>query len=143
MSNFLELAQTWLDNAFGDIQFAELGLQEGLNTQVCFMCQQAAEKALKAYLFSHEQYLQRTHVLPRLLQACTVFDPGFRDLSEACAILTSYYTDTRYPETSVTLDKYDRSLASEAVSLARHVVAFVSARVERRGGVGGGKESDT
>ncbi len=139
MSSYLELARAWLDSAFSDIRLAELGLREGLNTQVCFMCQQGAEKALKAYLFAHQQSLQRTHVLPRLLQECAAFDSSFSELSEACAVLTAYYTDTRYPETSLALDKYDRSLASQAITLARQVVALVNTRMERLPGIDGGK----
>ena len=86
--------------AESDLGFAELGLRERFYTQVCFTCQQAAEKALKAYLFAQGESLLRTHVLPRLLRACESHDARFVELTEACAVLTAYYTDTRYPETS-------------------------------------------
>jgi len=41
-------AERWLRQAENDFAFAELGAREGFFAQACFVCQQAAEKALKA-----------------------------------------------------------------------------------------------
>lgn len=44
-------ARRWLAQAENDLAFAELGLREGFFAQTCFICQQAAEKALKALCY--------------------------------------------------------------------------------------------
>lgn len=54
-------------------------------------CQQAVEKALKAYLFSRHVELIRTHILPRLLARCVDFDQDFRQMEAACDLPTDYY----------------------------------------------------
>jgi predicted nucleotidyltransferase len=41
-------ALRWLRQAENDLLYARLGLREGFSAQVCFLCQQIAEKALKS-----------------------------------------------------------------------------------------------
>ena len=89
-------------------------------------CQQAVEKALKAYLFSHHVELIRTHILPRLLVRCVDFDQDFKQVEAACDLLTDYYIDTRYPEIGVS---YNAELAEEAIGLAGRVLGFVEERM--------------
>ncbi|MBC8265227.1 MAG: HEPN domain-containing protein [Anaerolineales bacterium] len=49
---FEELAAIWLEKAKDDLQCARHDFDGQFYTQTCFGCQQAVEKALKAYLFS-------------------------------------------------------------------------------------------
>jgi HEPN domain-containing protein len=49
----------------------------------------------------------------------------FVQLTDACVVLTGYYTDTRYPDSPETLEGYDADMAGEALLLASQVVAFV------------------
>ncbi len=48
-----EEAQRWLEQARWDVDAARRVREVGLYSLACFMSQQAAEKALKAYLFCH------------------------------------------------------------------------------------------
>ena len=61
-----------------------------------FLYQQAAEKALKAYLFAQGEEEFYTHSVQDLLQLATQYDPEFASLSPA-KDLDRYYIPTRYP----------------------------------------------
>ena len=111
----IELARAWLNAAETDLRLSDLVMTEGYFSHVCFSCQQAAEKALKAYLLARRRGLVRTHFLPRLLQEYQTFDAQFVQLTDACVVLTGYCTDTRYPDSPETLDGYDASMAGEAL----------------------------
>jgi HEPN domain-containing protein len=120
-----ELAARWLQAAGADLSLAEIALREGFHAHACFNCQQAAEKALKAYLFSQRRDLVRTHFLPRLLEECQAINVRFSELADACFVLTGYYTDTRYPDAVDAHDAYDAATAREALGLAHSVVGLV------------------
>ncbi len=42
----------WLSRALDDLRWARHSIEGGFLPQACFACQQAAEKALKAYLMA-------------------------------------------------------------------------------------------
>jgi len=119
------LAQAWFAAAQKDVELADLVLRSRFFASACFTCQQAAEKALKAYLLARGRGLVRMHFLPGLLQECQIFDAGFAGLLDACLVLTSYYTDTRYPESPEGLDAFDAATALQALGLAHLVVEHV------------------
>jgi HEPN domain-containing protein len=127
---FEGLAAIWLEKAKEDLQCARHDFDGQFYTQVCFGCQQAVEKALKAYLFSRHVELIRTHILPRLLARCVDFDQDFRQMETACDLLTDYYIDTRYPEIGVS---YTKDMAKEATELAGDILGFVGARIGEDG----------
>lgn len=62
-----------------------------------FHCQQAAEKALKAFLTWHDQPFRKTHDLDTLGQQCKPIDPTLRNLLEDADLLTEYAWAFRYP----------------------------------------------
>lgn len=70
VSRYEELAREWLKVAVNDLAYAELGAKEGFHAQACFVCQQVAEKSLKAYLFAQprttKQYRQKRSNLPAM-----------------------------------------------------------------------------
>jgi len=82
----------------------------------CYQCQQAAEKALKAYLIFKNHSFKFTHDLLELCVVCATFDTGFHDLEEDCSDISHYATDARYPnkneideaETKIALRKAER-----------------------------------
>jgi len=123
---FAGQADRWFKKAQEDLAWSRYAARGSFFSQACFGCQQVAEKALKAYLFSQEQDLIRTHSLPQLLERCKDFDEGFGALEDACAVLTVYYVDTRYPELDLPFGEQE---AQEAIELAAQVVAFVGERI--------------
>jgi HEPN domain-containing protein len=123
----LELARGWLERARADLAMARLGLQDGsLSGLAAFHCQQAAEKALKAFLAWRNQPLPRTHDLPELLFRCQPLDATFAELQTATTVLDTYLTVGRYPDTGPepTPDE-----AAQALPHAEQVVDFVAIRL--------------
>jgi len=126
---FLELAEIWLNQAKDDLSWAKDTLDDKRYSGVCFLTQQAAEKALKAYLFSKKQRLIRTHNLERLLEKCTLFERKFLRLKRNCQVLNEFYTDTRYPDIWDRTRFNDESLAKDALRLAEAVVKFIERNI--------------
>jgi HEPN domain-containing protein len=91
-----------------------------------YHCQQAFEKALKAFLVWHSQNVPRTHALPELVILCEQIDPAFSSLAAAAAQVTPYGTAFRYPPVVVGPSDLD---ALEALDAARDAMVFVQARL--------------
>jgi HEPN domain-containing protein len=122
-----QLASDWLRRAERDLRFAHLGLADAsLSGLVAFHGQQAAEKALKAYLAWNDRPPPRSHDLPLLLDRCRALDPAFAEMRDAAGALDDYLTAGRYPDTGPdpTPDE-----GRQAMRLAEQVVEFVRARL--------------
>ena len=63
----------------------------------CFLAQQSAEKALKAYLFSRGAEEVWGHSVAELCKDAQTFDPSFNQLDTKAGPLDKYYIPTRYP----------------------------------------------
>lgn len=61
-----------------------------------YLCQQCAEKALKAFIYLNIDEPLFSHSVSTLLKLATEIDPGFGDLKGARR-LDDYYIPTRYP----------------------------------------------
>lgn len=89
----------WIEKAERDLASASRlldGTPPFLDTAV-YHCQQAGEKALKAFLAAHGQPIRRVHDLVLLVDACIVLESSFDQLQEPAEILTPYGTTFRYP----------------------------------------------
>jgi len=64
---------------------------------VCNLCQQAAEKYLKYFLFLNNVESFKTHDLPVLLEKCINISGDFIQLIKKCGFLTQYAVLPRYP----------------------------------------------
>jgi HEPN domain-containing protein len=90
-----------------------------------FHCQQAVEKALKAYLVSRRIEFEKVHDLGLLLDHCASVDNDFEALRDAVEPLTLYAVTFRYPgPAEPTRDEVERGLL-----VVEQVWAFVTARV--------------
>jgi HEPN domain-containing protein len=93
---------------------------------VGFHCQQAAEKALKAYLTWSEKPFEKTHSLVALVGECLLNDSSFNELRTAATTLNPYAVALRYPGDMPELSEAE---AQEALALAREVWEFVLERI--------------
>lgn len=95
-----EWVRSWLVKARSDLRSARalVALPDPTTDTAIYHCQQAAEKALKGYLAFHDQPLERTHDLGRLLELATALEPTFASLEERSDILNPYATIFRYPD---------------------------------------------
>src|SRR5438128_10992586 len=89
----------WLVQAEDDLRFAELASREGVFAQACFNSQQAAEKALKAFLYARGAEQVMGHSVADLAAECARLEPEFAKLKERAAPLDQVYLSTRYPTT--------------------------------------------
>jgi HEPN domain-containing protein len=89
----------WLAKAEDDLRVARLLITEQncLYAAGAYHCQQAAEKALKAWLTCHDIVFPKTHDLEALLHLCRTQEPGFGAYAEHARVLTPLATEFRYP----------------------------------------------
>ena len=129
MADSKTLATTsWLEKAHQDLQATERLLLGSfpLTDIASFHAQQAAEKAIKAYLTWHDIIFPKTHSLVALIAHCLEVDTDFRILRTASMTLTPYAVASRYPGNVPNLSFAD---AQQAQSLAQEVWQFVLKRL--------------
>ena len=88
----------WIDLAKEDEKMAELALKAKLYNQVCFHCQQGAEKLLKAFLLKKKGKFPKIHSLTELLILASGVDKNLMRLKNDCLYLDQFYVPTRYPD---------------------------------------------
>lgn len=122
--------RSWLAKARSDLRSAAAlaALAEPATDTAIYHCQQAAEKALKAYLAFRDQPLERTHDLERLLELAAALEPLFEPLETEAEVLNPYATAFRYPHS---LDALFPSSAEVTAALqhAQAVYDFVLTQV--------------
>jgi len=100
MTEELELARQWVIKAGNDLLNADNNLHAEtipLDT-VCFHCQQAAEKFLKAFLVGKGRIYPITHDLLAILENILPINLDAEQLRDNLALLTPYAVEVRYPD---------------------------------------------
>lgn len=88
----------WLFFAEEDIKLARISFNGGIYHGTCFHAQQAAEKAIKAYLLFKNQRVPKIHSLTGLLDLDDEIKRDFIEFSEEVEFLDQFYIPTRYPD---------------------------------------------
>lgn len=94
--NPIEEGKRWLLQAERDLEDAEFCLNGGRYNLACFLSQQAAEKALKAFLYAKGEERVFGHSVADLLKKAMEYDEKFKECRSA-SLLDKYYIPTRYP----------------------------------------------
>ena len=96
----IQIAKQWVAKADNDLLNADNNLkcEEVPFDTVCFHCQQATEKILKAYLIANQKPYPITHDLFFLLEQVLLLNPKAERLRDALAMLTPYAVEIRYPD---------------------------------------------
>lgn len=126
MSAESDLARQWLKKAESDLLNADNNLRADkipFDT-VCFHCQQAAEKLLKAYLVGKSHPYPFTHDLLLLLQQVLPVDTNAEKLRDALSLLMPYAVEIRYPDEAYEPTEED---AKEARAAAEEVRSWLRA----------------
>ena len=109
-----EFVMEWLGRAKSNLERAKLGrASEGiLYEDICFDCQQAAEKAIKALLISIDKKFPWEHSIPRLLELVSEAGIEIPGEIENAIDLTEYAVETRHPgeREPVTEEEYEEGL---------------------------------
>jgi len=100
MSEEIEIAKQWLAKARSDLLSADnnLAAEQTPCDAVCFHCQQAAEKLLKAFLVASRRPFPFTHDLLLILEGVLPLDRGAERLRDPLAVLIPYAVAIRYPD---------------------------------------------
>jgi len=120
--------RAWLMRAHDDVRGAEidLGAIPPLLGDVTFHCQQAVEKALKAFLTWYDRGFRKTHDLAELGGACIELDASLESVLRRASTLTEYAWRYRYPgEPNVP----EEAEAREAFALTREVLGEILRRL--------------
>lgn len=118
----------WLRRVVHDLRGAEIDLAASppLLDDVAFHSQQAAEKAIKAFLTWHDRPFRRVHDLAELGRQCAALDPSLESVCRRAERLSAYAWSFRYPGGA---EEPSAEEAEEALSLAHELVGAILARL--------------
>jgi len=119
----------WLRYADMDILSAnhlnEIQYQKPLEI-ICYHCQQAAEKMLKALILAYDGELQKTHDLGLLVDELSEFVTFSEDILNAADSLTPYGVKIRYPQ-ELNIKEYH---VSKALSDMKTLYDFIASKIK-------------
>ena len=122
----------WLEQTEADRVGAQLLFDGQSYHLACFIAQQTAEKALKAFIYAQGEEIVLGHSVEVLSRWAAEFDADFETLREAVAPLDGYYVPTRYPNSlpdSIPARVYTRTIAEEVLRLADQVLHLVQTKL--------------
>jgi HEPN domain-containing protein len=116
----------WILQALADLAAAEDSAKAQHFEWACFQAQQAAEKGLKAFLYSRGRTTVLSHSLVDLVRAAAALDASFSSLLREAKHLDAFYIATRYPNGLMSVDPparyYDQQDASQCIQYARSIL---------------------
>jgi HEPN domain-containing protein len=117
------------------LEDARFNLAGGRFNVACFLAQQAAEKALKAFLLYQGAEEVWGHSLAELCDDAKRFDPSFAKIERELSSLDKYYLPTRYPDAlpgGIPANAFDEEDAKRAISLSEKAIEFVREKMEHK-----------
>lgn len=129
-------AERWLKQAKRDLEDAIFLKKSERYNLACFLSQQAAEKAMKAYLYSKGAELVWGHSVAELINDASSFDEEFLKIKPDGASLDKYYIPTRYPNGlpgGTPYEAFTEEDATLAIRRASKVISFVEGKLKPQG----------
>ncbi|CAN5812159.1 HEPN domain-containing protein [soil metagenome] len=118
----VEQGRRWLAQAEADLAAAYYNFDGEKFYVVCFLAQQSAEKAIKAYLYATGEERVIGHAVTELLNRA---GGTFESLGEDAPILDAYYLPSRYPDSlpgGIPAEVFGRSAAQAALDISKRVL---------------------
>jgi HEPN domain-containing protein len=120
-------AERWYTQAEADLRAAEASRDSGHYEWACFQAQQAAEKALKSFLYARGRTSIATHLLTRLVDEAAKLEQRFAHLKDDARLLDQFYIPTRYPnglpDPAVPATFYTLEDAERCIQSARSILS--------------------
>ena len=118
-----DVAKEWINVANLDLKSAKflMNMKDIPFQIVCYHCQQAIEKYLKAYLAFCGNEIIKTHDLLILNKKCEKYNKIFKEIYKECLDTNDYAVHTRYPF----YEELNESDAIIAIKNAERVKGFV------------------
>lgn len=128
----LKEARDWLTRAERDLLAATRSMEGAtpLPDIAVYHAQQAAEKAVKAFLAAHDRPFPKTHNVVRLVQRCRQIDRDFHRYLAAARTLSPYAALFRYPGGPL---EPETGEAEEDLRLATEMAQFVRSKLAIEG----------
>jgi HEPN domain-containing protein len=119
-------AKAWMTKAWRDLETARRAADGAppFYDVAVYHCQQAAEKAVKAFLVQHAKPYEKTHDIEVLVDLACEEDSNFSSLADAADALTPYATRFRYPNATFAVEPQPAEY-NEALTHARTIYDFV------------------
>ena len=124
-----EEIRNWIEQAKRDLKSAENSLKSEDYYLCAFMCQQAVEKGLKAFLMlKTKERIFSTHSLIELGKRAKTPDKIMDYLRK----LTPEYTISRYPDVTESLpyENYDFEIANNQLNRAKEVLKWINIQMK-------------
>jgi HEPN domain-containing protein len=128
MNNNLKEGMRWLDQAGADLKTSRDCLSAENHYASAFFSQQAAEKALKGFLYSKGFRALVTHSVVELLEECGTLEEPFRELMDHGKELDRHYIGSRYPNfypSGAPYKYYTEEVARRCLSYAESILEEV------------------
>jgi HEPN domain-containing protein len=117
------LTREWVIRADEDLLAAEMIFKEkGPIDTLCFLCQQATERYLKAFLVFKGIYFRKVHDLVELGKLGGQAEPKILDFLKDFKTLQGYYIECRYPPG---IPVYDWEDAEKCIKIAHEFEDFI------------------
>jgi HEPN domain-containing protein len=130
----LEEGLRWFDQALADLKTARDCLRDGNYYASAFFSQQAAEKALKGFLYSKGYRALLTHSVTDLLDEASKIELSFGAFMDYGRELDRHYIGSRYPNlypSGPAYKYYTRGIAERCLSYAESILREVEKFLRR------------
>ena len=128
MADALRISETkaWMEKAWRDLEMSRRAVAGNppFYDMAVYHCQQAAEKAVKAFLVHQGKSYEKTHDIEVLVDLACETEPGFSKLTDAADALTPYATRFRYPNSTFAVEPQPVEYR-EALQHAQTIFDFV------------------
>jgi HEPN domain-containing protein len=118
----------WLRQAEYDLKAADWNLEGGFFAPACFLAQQGAAKALRAYLFLKKEDTHETRSVVELLERAVSYEESFKEHIAPSGRLDIYYKTSRFPDSipgGVPSEVIIERDAREAIVVAADIIRTV------------------
>lgn len=124
-----DLASEWMNRALSNLERAKMGRQSKsvYYEDLCYDCQQAVEKSLKALLIFNQVQFPYVHTISKLLEMIEAHGVVIPQEAMEAVILSDYAVETRYPGNyePVNEDEYVRAL-----DISKFICAWVAGLIK-------------
>lgn len=121
-------SRRWLRQAAHDLAAGERDFQASDYSEACYHTEQAAQKALKGFLFLAGERRVMEHSVFALARRCAEREEEFGAVVQPGRILDQYYVGTRYPDAvadpAAPFELYTGEQARQALDIAARIIAI-------------------
>lgn len=134
MNNNKKEAMRWFGQAEYDWKAAKHSADGHFHSTACFQSQQAAEKAIKAYLTLQGRRAIMGHSIVYLIREAVQYNSEFEQYLSHGRILDRYYIPTRYPDAlpdGMPYESYEKEDAEIALDKSKKIINTIQTEIDK------------